>query len=106
MENNYRGDTFNRSYSVIIDGKKHVFSSGEKIKVAFCLYENKRFLEKEVEATDGSDEINITWTAEEMATLKIGDYILEAEVTTKDFVKTHQEKVRIDLDFITGEKNG
>ena len=106
MENNYRGDTFNRSYSVIIDGKKHVFFFFLKIKVAFCLYENKRFLEKEVEATDGSDEINITWTAEEMATLKIGDYILEAEVTTRDFVKTHQEKVRIDLDFITGEENG
>ena len=106
MENNYRGDTFNRNYSVIIDGKKHVFSSGEKIKVAFCLYENKRFLEKEVESTVRSDEINITWTAEEMATLKIGNYILEAEVTTRDFVKTHQEKVRIDLDFITGEENG
>ena len=78
----------------------------ESFSVAFCLYENKRFLEKEVEATAGSEEINITWSAEEMATLKIGNYILEAEVTTKDFVKTHQEKVRIDLDFITGEENG
>ena len=40
-----------------------------------------------------------------MRTLEIGDYILEVEVTTQDFVKTNQEKIKIDLDFIYGEDN-
>jgi hypothetical protein len=105
MEKNYRGDTFFRNYSVVIDGEKHIFKENEKIKVAFCRYDNKRFLEKEIIANVGTDEINIVWNADEMRTLEIGDYILEAEVTTQDFVKTNQEKIKIDLDFIYGEDN-
>ena len=52
----------------------------------------------------GETDVNITWTGEDMATLEIGDYILEVEFNTQDFVKTHQEKIKIDYDFIYGEE--
>ena len=48
--------------------------------------------------------MEVTWDAQEMATLSIGEYILEVEFNTKNFVKTEQEKIKIDEDFIYGEQ--
>lgn len=104
MNKNYRGDTFFRNYSVELDNGTYAFKSGDKIKVAFCRYDNKKFLKKEIELSVGETDVNITWDGKEMATLEIGEYILEVEFNTQDFVKTHQEKIKIDYDFIYGEE--
>ena len=104
MKENFRGDTFFRSYSIELENENYVFQSGDKIKVGFCRFNDKKELLKEIDLPIGKTEIDITWSADEMATLEIGDYILEAEVTTNDFVKTHQEKIKIDYDFIYGEE--
>ena len=74
------------------------------IKIAFCKYDGKKHLPKEISLPAGETEVDVTFTANEMATLEIGDYILETEVTTQDFVKTHQEKIKIDQDYIYGEE--
>ena len=105
MDENYRGDTFFRSYSLEIDDEIYKFQNGDKIKAAFCLFDIEKKLLKKIELIPGETEVNITWSAEEMASLKIGDYILEIEFDTKDFVKTHQEKIKITEDFIYGEED-
>lgn len=104
MNKNFRGDTFFRSYSVELDNETYTFQNGDKIKLAFCQYDNNKYLEKEIKLTAGDTEVNVNYTAEEMATLEIGDYILEVEFNAQDFVKTHQEKIKIDQDFIYGEE--
>ena len=48
---------------------------------------------KEISLTVGESEVNVSWSAEEMATLALGDYILEAEFNTRDFTKTYQENM-------------
>ena len=104
MKENFRGDTFLRSYSIELENDIYTFQSGDKIKIAFCRYDDKKFLPKVIDLPVGKTEVDVTFTADEMATLEIGDYILETEVTTQDFVKTHQEKIKIDQDYIYGEE--
>ena len=102
----FRGDTFFRSYSVEFDNENYTFKSGDIIKVAFCLYTGEKFLEKIINVSTEQDQVDISWSANEMATLKIGEYILETEITTSSFTKTHQEIIKITEDFIYGEING
>ena len=103
MNKNFRGDTFFRNYSVELDDGIYNFQEGDKIKIAFCDGENI-FLPKEIKLSAGEKEIDVTWSAEEMATLEIKQYVLETEVVTKDFTITSQEVIRIDKDFIYGEE--
>lgn len=104
MNKDYRGDTFFRSYSLKIDGELYKFQEGDKIKVAFCLFGMDKKLLKEIPLTVGESEVNVSWSAEEMATLILGDYVLEVEFNTRDFVKTYQENIKISEDFIYGEQ--
>jgi hypothetical protein len=104
MEKNYRGDTFFRSYSIELGNELYKFQNGDKIKLAFCTNINDRYLEKEIILTTDETEANVSWSAKDMATLPVGLYILEAEVTTQDFTKTHQEQIKIDEDFIYGDE--
>jgi hypothetical protein len=104
MNKDYRGDTFFRSYSLKIDGELYNFQQGDKLKVAFCLFGVDKKLIKEISLTEGETEANVVWSAEEMATLALGDYILEAEFNTIDFTKTYQENIKISEDFIYGEE--
>ena len=102
---NFRGDTFFRSYSVEFENEKYNFKIGDSIKLAFCLYTGEKFLEKIINVSTQQEQIDVSWSANEMATLKIGEYILETEITTSSFTKTHQEKITITEDFIYGESN-
>ena len=104
MDKNYRGDTFFRSYSINIDGELYKFQKGDKIKVAFCLFGVEKYLLKEISLVENETEANVQWSAEEMATLNVGDYILEVEFETLDFTKTYQENIKISEDFIYGEQ--
>lgn len=103
MDKNFRGDTFFRNYSLKLNNELYEFKNGDKIKVAFCKYGKEKQLLKEILLEEGKTEIEVAWEAEEMATLDIGDYILEVEFNTKNFVKTSQEIIKIDEDFIYGE---
>lgn len=104
MNKDYRGDTFFRSYSLKTDGELYKFQEGDKLNVAFCLFGVDKKLIKEISLTEGETEVNVVWSAEEMATLDLGDYILEAEFNTIDFTKTYQETIKISEDFIYGEE--
>lgn len=104
MEKKFRGDTFLRSYSIEFEDGIYTFQAGDKIKIAFCKYNGNKYLLKEKILPIGEDEIDITFTGDEMSTLEIGEYILEVEFTTNNFVITQQEKIHIDEDFIYGEE--
>ena len=97
---NYRGDTFWRTYKVKYDNAPYTFASGDKITVAF-IRNGIKYLKKEIDITDGSESVTIEWDADEMKTLKYNcEYILEAEISTNDFVKTYQETIEIKRDYI------
>lgn len=104
MIKDFRGDTFFRSYSIELDNEIYKFQNGDKIKVAFYKFNNEALLLKEKELVAGETQVDIVWSADEMSNLKIGDYILETEITAKDFTKTHQETIKIYEDFIQGEE--
>lgn len=103
MSKDFRGDTFFRNYSVELDDGAYTFKDGDIIKVAFCDNE-KLYLKKEIKLPAGEKEIDISWTAEEMATLEPKQYVLEVEIVALDFTITDQEVVIIDEDFIYGEE--
>ena len=100
MENNYRGDTFWRSYEVEYENEPYTFKNGNYIKVAFFSLAEEEFLPKKIDVVDGKTKIDVTWTKEEMATLSEGTYFLECEVTTSDFRKTYRELIDITKDYI------
>ena len=106
MENNYRGDTFWRSYEVEYENETYTFKEGDYIIVAFCDYAGNRFLEKNIKATANKTAIEVVWSKDEMATLENKQYILEVEVTTSDFRKTYQEQVDISADYIVTTETG
>ena len=103
MNKNFRGDTFFRNYSVELDDGIYTFKDGDKINVAFC-DGNETYLKKEVKLPVGEEEIDICWTAGEMATLEAKQYVLETEFVALDFTITTQEVIVIDEDFIYGEE--
>ena len=72
--------------------------------MAFCLFGVEKYLLKEISLIENETEVNVQWSAEEMANLVPGDYILEVEFDTRDFVKTEQENIKISEDFIYGEQ--
>lgn len=100
MEYNYRGDTFWRSYEVEYESEPYTFKKGDYIKVAFFSLDDEEFLSKKIDNLDGLTKIDVTWTKDEMATLKNQTYFLECEVTTSDFRKTYRETVDITKDYI------
>ena len=107
MENNYRGDTFWRSYEVEYEDKPYKFQEGDVLKVAFYDFANNEYLLKEIVVDSEKDKIDVMWQKEEMATLNDRQYILEVEVTTNLFRKTHQELVDLSQDYIVlGEEGG
>ena len=100
MNKNYRGDTFWRTYEVEYENEPYIFKKGDYIKVAFFSLSEEEFLPKKIEATDGLTKIDVTWSKEEMATLKNQSYFLECDVTTSDFRKTYRETIDITNDYI------
>lgn len=97
---NYRGDTFWRTYKVKYNNMPYAFESGDKIIVAF-IKNGIKYLKKEITLDDSAESITVEWDADDMKTLKYdNEYILEAEITTKDFVKTYQETIKITKDYI------
>lgn len=104
MENNYRGDTFWRSYEVEYESEPYTFKKGDYIKVAFFSLSGEEFLSKKIDNLDGLTKIDVTWTKDEMATLKNQTYFLECEVTTSDFRKTYRETVDITKDYIVSNE--
>lgn len=101
-EKDFRGDTFFRSYTVDFDNEAYKFIRGDIVKVAF-IKDNIRYGEQTIEVATEQDQVDIRWEAEEMAKLEIGQYILETEITTNVFTKTHQESIYIDKDYIYGD---
>lgn len=106
MENNYRGDTFWRSYEVEYEDKPYKFQEGDVLKVAFYDFANNEYLLKEIIVDSEKDKIDVMWQKEEMATLNNRQYILEVEVTTNLFRKTYQELVDISKDYIISNEVG
>ena len=103
---NFRGDTFFRSYEVYTDDGIYTFADTDKINLVFHNVQYiKNFLPKTIENIGGKTSADVTWTADEMKQLKVGSYILEAEVVTRDFTVTHQEILTINEDYIVGEEN-
>lgn len=100
---NYRGDTFIRNYSAETDIGDYTFESGDVLKVAFVDYDGSLYLEKIINLTAGETDVDVTWTAGEMRTLKIGNYIIEAELTTSGWTKTIQEEIVVLKDYIVGD---
>lgn len=100
MENNYRGDTFWRSYNLNYENSPYVFQKGDILKVAFFDIEGKEFLSKEIIVEEQNQKIDVLWNQNEMATLPNGKYVLEVEITTANFRKTYQEIVDISKDYI------
>lgn len=103
----FRGDTFFRSYEVYIDDEIYTYNDSDKINLVFHNVQyNKNFLPKTIENIGGKTSADVTWTKEEMSQLEIGSYVLETEVVTDQFTKTYQENLYITEDFIVGEQNG
>ena len=106
MENNYRGDTFWRSYEVEYEDKPYKFQEGDVLKVAFFDYAGNEYLPKEISVDSEKDKIDVMWQKEEMSTLHNRKYILEVEVTTKMFRKTYQEEIDVSEDYIVSNEEG
>ena len=102
----FRGDTFFRSYEVYTDDGIYTFADSDKINLVFHNVQYiKNFLPKTIENIGGKTSADVTWTKEEMSQLEIGSYILEVEVVTDQFTKTYQENIAISEDYIVGEEN-
>ena len=106
MENNYRGDTFWRSYEVEYEDKPYKFQEGDVLKVAFFDYAGNEYLPKEIIVDSEKDKIDVMWQKEEMALLNNRQYVLEVEVTTNLFRKTHQEILDVSQDYIFSHEEG
>ena len=106
MKNNYRGDTFWRSYEVDYDDKAYIFQEGDILKVAFYDFSGKEFLPQKIVVNSETEKVDVMWQKEEMATLKRGQYVLEVEITTKMFRKTYQELLDISEDYIVSDLGG
>ena len=104
---NYRGDTFIRNYSAENDGSTYTFENGDTLKVAIIDKSGNVCIEKEIQLTAGDRDVDVVFTAQEMANLEVysyeTEYTVEAELTTSNWTKTVQEKVLIGLDYIVGE---
>ena len=103
MSKMFRGDTFWRTYEVEYENEPYTFETDDLLKVAFC-DDNSRYLLKEYKVTSPQKSIKIEWTPEEMAQLDCKKWVLEAEVTTKHFRKTHQEIVEMCKDCIVTQE--
>ena len=101
-EKDFRGDTFFRSYTVDFDNEAYKFIKGDIVRAVF-VKEGQKYLEKTIEVASEQDQVDIRWEAEEMATLEIGSYILEVEISTNVFVKTGQEQIYVSKDHIVGD---
>ena len=106
MENNYRGDTFWRSYEVEYENSPYTFQEGDVLKVAFYDFTEKAYLPKTIVVEQIQSKIDVIWEKEEMATLDNRQYILEVEITTKNFRKTYQEMIVVSKDYIVSDKAG
>lgn len=103
---NYRGDTFFRNYEVRLDDEIYTFKEDDKINLVFHNTEtDEDFLERTITAFIDKTSVDVVWTADEMKQLKVGSYILEAEIVTSDFTVTHQEILTINEDYIVGEED-
>lgn len=105
MNNDYRGDTLFRSYSVSTDNGLYVFQDGDVLETVFRTSTGENFLPRTIKPEQGVEEIDVVWTNDDMKNIPLGSTILETCVKTKDFVKTHQEVLYINEDFIVGEEN-
>lgn len=106
MEHNYRGDTFWRSYEVEYEDKPYKFQPDDVLKIAFYNFNGEEFLPKEIVINEETSKVDVMWQKEEMATLNDRQYILEVEVTTNLFRKTHQELVDLSQDYIIHGEEG
>lgn len=106
MENNYRGDTFWRSYEVEYENSPYAFQEGDVLKVAFYDFAEKAYLPKTITVKQIQSKIDVVWEKEEMATLNSRQYILEVEITTKYFRKTYQEMIEVSKDYIVSDEVG
>ena len=87
----FRGDTLFRSYEVYTDDGIYTFADTDKINLVFHNVQYiKNFLPKTIENIGGKTSVDVVWTADEMKQLKVGSYILEAEVVTRDLTVTIQ----------------
>ena len=103
MNKTFRGDTFWRTYEVEYENEPYTFEIDDIIKVAFC-DEHDKYLLKEHKVSSPQESIRIEWTPEEMAELESKRWVLEAEVTTKNFRKTYQEFVDVFKDYIVTQE--
>ena len=102
MNKTFRGDTFWRTFLIEYENEPYMFQEGDKIRSAFCDDSGKHLL-KEITVEKSAETVKIEWSSEEMATLVSKRWILETEITTKKFRKTHQEVVDIFKDHIITE---
>ena len=100
---NYVGDTFIRNYSIETDTGEYIFEEGDILKAAFINKNGEIVIEKTVNLTADDKDVNVIWEANEMKNLEAGTYILETEITTSNWRKTFQEKVKMTKDYIVGE---
>lgn len=103
MNKTLRGDTFWRTYTVSYENETYTFQEGDVLKVAFCDKDNSIRLLKKHTFDKPSQNVTIEWSPEEMAQLESKRWILEVEVSTKEFRKTYQEFVDIFPDYIITE---
>lgn len=103
MNKNFRGDTFWRTYEVEYENEPYTFETDDSLKVAFC-DEHDKYLLKEYKVDSPQKSIRIEWTPEEMAELESKRWVLEVEITTKNFRKTYQEFVDVFKDYIVTQE--
>ena len=100
MIEKFRGDTFMRTVKVTQANKiPYEFKQGDIIKCCF-VKDDKKILEKEIVVNTLATEVPIAYTSEEMATLEVDTYIFEIEVNLDGYVKTYQEKIELDRDYL------
>ena len=103
MIEKFRGDTFMRTVKATHPNKiPYEFKQGDIIKCCF-VRNDTNYLEKTQVLETSATEVPITYTKDEMATLEVDTYIFEVEANLDGYVKTYQEKIELDKDYITNE---
>lgn len=98
----FRGDTFNKTITVTLDGTTpYEFVVGDRIKT--CFVKGKTYNEKEIVIEAPTEAVKVSYSSEEMQNVELGKNIFEVEVQTGSFVKTYQQLIEIERDYIDGK---
>lgn len=109
MDYYFRGDTLIFPFEFVDDnGEKLDFEPQDVLKcgVKTTIYDEQYILIAEKEISEKTSEVIFEFSAEKTRNIKIGDCILELELTRGDVVTTiYHEEIYIDGDVVRNESN-